>query len=109
MKRTKTNIDFPTDTVTILGSTQKLLFTSSGYYCVRLGHHICISVVEEDSSMLTSESVLFGEEFKEPSVEKGRLFPSYISNLVMPQVKELRVFLRMQVLQMRSASKFLIR
>ena len=71
MKRANTSIDFSTDTVIILGSTQKLLFTSSGHYCVPLGHHIF--AVEEDSSMLKSESVLFSEEFKQKSpVEKRK-------------------------------------
>ena len=71
-KRTKINIDISTDIVTILGSRQKLLFTSPGHYCVPLGHHI--SVVEEESSMLQSEYVLFGEEFKqELSVKKRKI------------------------------------
>ena len=37
MKKAEMNIDFTNDNVTIFGQTQKLMFTSSGHYCIPLG------------------------------------------------------------------------
>ena len=37
MKKAETNIDFKTDTVSMFGSQQKLITTSSGHYAVPLG------------------------------------------------------------------------
>ena len=39
MKKAEMNIDFIHDNVTIFGHTQKLMFTSSGHYCIPLGHY----------------------------------------------------------------------
>ena len=40
MKKAEMSIDFSKDTVTIFGKTQKLLFTSSGHYCISIGKQI---------------------------------------------------------------------
>ena len=60
MKKAEMSIDFSKDTVTIFGKTQKLLFTSSGHYCISIGKQIesCMKldlVNNDNNTMLFSD------------------------------------------------------
>ena len=43
MKKGNATVNFSTDEITIIGSTIKLLFTSSGHYCLPLNQHISLA------------------------------------------------------------------
>ena len=51
MKKAETNIDFKTDTVSMFGSQQKLITTSSGHYAVPLGQRARMDKIQKDLKM----------------------------------------------------------
>ena len=69
MKKAEMNIDFSTDTVRIFGQKQKLLFTSSGHYCIPIGKHI-----ESNENLASTNErnnlILYGEWTKKSFEEK---------------------------------------
>ena len=69
MKKAEINIDFSTDTVRIFGQKQKLLFTSSGHYCIPIGKHI-----ESNENLASTNErnnlILYGEWTKKSFEEK---------------------------------------
>ena len=56
IKKAEMSTDFSKDTVIIFGKTQKLLFTSSGHYCIPVGKQIelCtkLDLVNNDNNMI---------------------------------------------------------
>ncbi|XP_066911985.1 uncharacterized protein [Clytia hemisphaerica] len=58
MKKAEMNIDFIHDNVTIFGQTQKLMFTSSGHYCIPLGY--CTNDLNSNRKSECDSLALFG-------------------------------------------------
>ena len=69
MKKAEMNIDFTNDSVTIFGRTQKLMFTSSGHYCIPLGNSINTDIKPECDNLTLFGSAKSMEE-KEKVMQK---------------------------------------
>lgn len=68
MKKAEMSIDFTNDEVTIFGHTQKLLFTSSGHYCIPLGNST--KNVVHDTKVDSESLSLFGSANSREEKEK---------------------------------------
>ena len=70
MKKAEMNIDFRNDSVEIFGEKRKLLFTSSGHYCIPLGQHYASTNIDKEEVVLYGNWSTYSMEDKKNKLIK---------------------------------------